>query len=142
MKKVVSVLLSTLLSVSLASECLTLGFIFPVSFDLSRVVATDFVNFASNREEVFGTAELYISSEGWNQAVEAWASQNAQSHTVLSHITDIDLYFRSALLECHQVQIGGERYFPPWYLSAFYRSMVPPTCACFDELTNYLFVTK
>ncbi|MEX0933603.1 MAG: hypothetical protein WDZ74_02490 [Candidatus Paceibacterota bacterium] len=142
MQRFVSIVLAMTLSVSLASECVTFGFIYPVSFGLSQTVATDFVRFTTNREEVWNSAEAYISSKGWNGAVETWRTQNEQSDAVLNQIAIIDLYFRSALLDCHGVLIRGDRYFPPWHQVLLYRIMLRDACACFDELTHYLFVAQ
>lgn len=139
MKKFISALLAMTLSVSLASECITFRFLSPLSFDLSETVAFDFVTFAANKEEVWGSAEVYIAHKGWNEVVEAWKLQNEQSSLVLTEIALIDVYFRSALFDCHGVYIHGERYSPLWYQQPFYRMMLSEGCACFDELTNYLF---
>lgn len=143
MRRVVIVLLVVTLPLATASGCITADFMFPLTYDLTRTVAYDFVLHASNSLEILSVTEAYIADEGWSQAVRDWMSDNEDSHTIAGITSSIDLFFRSALRDCHGVQIQGEYYSPPSFGHAvFYSLMIGEACLCFDELTNYLFVAK
>lgn len=143
MRRILTVLLATILPLATAGGCLTADFMFPLTFDLTRTVASDFVLYASNSLEILSVTEAYIADEGWSEAVRDWMSNNEDSHTVVGLTNAIDLFFRSALRDCHGVHIEGELYSPPSFRHAvFYALMLGEACVCFDELTNYLFVSK
>ncbi|MEX0909904.1 MAG: hypothetical protein WDZ75_01280 [Candidatus Paceibacterota bacterium] len=142
MRKLVSLLHVSALSFVLAGNCSTFQTFFPLSYELSTTVTSDFVLHATNSEEIWNTTEVYIESEGWRTALDSWTQHNPKAESLEKLIPSIDLYFRKVLFDCYGSELEGEQYSPPWHLKWLHQTLLSTGCACFGELTNNLFVGR
>jgi hypothetical protein len=126
-------------SVAFANHCSTFQVFSPLSYELSFIIISDFVSYASTSNEIWNTAQGYIEQEPWKSVVERWIAEDSARLVLSHHATLVDTYLRTALLDCYETRLEGDLYSPPWHMRLLYGLLLDNGCACFGELTENMF---